>query len=868
MEEFILRTKNAIKRIAAISAITLMGATAAAGAVAAADLSEYPNTFVEDGMWAAQIVMGLDAKPADVIGATNLAIAITNDAGVPITETATIEGGAKLETADNKVNLYEGINGPRATLTDSQMADLLADGKFVNDRGVSFDYTQQIEISDNPIVDYNEYDDVSDSPALYVYSDDDVELLRYKMIFTNAAESDVDDGELVDFKDTTLTILGKEYEITDADASGTAVKFYLMGGTAKASMFEGDTATYTIGGVDYEVTVSYVGDTATKIIVNGESTKKLEEGETDKVAGITIGVKEVLENEAGEENAGRDMVEFYLGADKITMEDDDITDSDTSNEIRVSEDAIDGVYVGIKMTEVYNADTANEIDDGDVWELNTLMIQYIPDEPVYIYAENPYTDPALGEWKLELTDFTTENEELLKVDTDSSDRIEVSIMMTAGEVDVPQFYVDGDEYYFGKSDEKPFYNDENEDVYTDGGEYFVVSSASNKESYLMQVYKIDLDDNQISFKEATSGDRYTVTYDDDNDNDGTEDGTFTIGSLTIGIDMNDGNDTDEDEADVILNIDMNDNDDYTDTRVPFYTKGGATIIPYLAEELVDQTEYEGVTLTEDGIVWSNGIRFEVSDWDSVDATVTREAGISMIEEPQDDGDNVGAIYITLGLTNDDRSDVKNIYSTNDGGSGEGTDDINFELNAILDNDKYEDYTRYGTKCTLDTTSDQSDATCVYTDSEAYTEVWFSPAGATVTVSGVSGGAGYIMPTDVVAVSDADANTAKPLILVGGPCINKLTAEAMGLEYPACGESSGIAENTAMIKLVEDAFTEGKVAMIVAGWTAADTTKALNTLGSYRAYELTGTGVELSGETITALGEEVIVEEVVEEETTD
>ena len=73
---FVIKAKQTIKRIAAITAISLMGATAAAGAVAAADLSEYPNSFVEDGLFAAQIVMGLDAKPADIIGATNLAVAM------------------------------------------------------------------------------------------------------------------------------------------------------------------------------------------------------------------------------------------------------------------------------------------------------------------------------------------------------------------------------------------------------------------------------------------------------------------------------------------------------------------------------------------------------------------------------------------------------------------------------------------------------------------------------------------------------------------------------------------------------------------------------------------------------------------------
>ena len=75
-----------------------------------------------------------------------------------------------------------------------------------------------------------------------------------------------------------------------------------------------------------------------------------------------------------------------------------------------------------------------------------------------------------------------------------------------------------------------------------------------------------------------------------------------------------------------------------------------------------------------------------------------------------------------------------------------------------------------------------------------------------------------------------------LILVGGPCVNSLTADYMGLTYPACEAASTITENKGLLKLIEDA---GKTALIVAGWEIEDTKKAAEKLA---AGGLTGTEV--------------------------
>jgi hypothetical protein len=73
-----------------------------------------------------------------------------------------------------------------------------------------------------------------------------------------------------------------------------------------------------------------------------------------------------------------------------------------------------------------------------------------------------------------------------------------------------------------------------------------------------------------------------------------------------------------------------------------------------------------------------------------------------------------------------------------------------------------------------------------------------------------------------------------LILVGGPCVNSLTADYLGVPYKSCEGASGITENKGLVKLVEKS---GKTALIVAGWEKEHTKKAADAVA---AGGLTGT----------------------------
>jgi hypothetical protein len=114
-------------------------------------------------------------------------------------------------------------------------------------------------------------------------------------------------------------------------------------------------------------------------------------------------------------------------------------------------------------------------------------------------------------------------------------------------------------------------------------------------------------------------------------------------------------------------------------------------------------------------------------------------------------------------------------------------------------------------------------------------------GPTTTVSSSSGDTiKKVVPvTNAVAKLDTEVSlpVGKHLVLVGGPAVNRLTAQAMGLDYPTYG-SSGLlpfAEGEGYIGLYDSGLESGQYAVVVAGWEAADTRDATSVLQQFGSF---------------------------------
>ncbi|MBT5274582.1 hypothetical protein HOL82_01410 [Candidatus Woesearchaeota archaeon] len=165
----------------------------------------------------------------------------------------------------------------------------------------------------------------------------------------------------------------------------------------------------------------------------------------------------------------------------------------------------------------------------------------------------------------------------------------------------------------------------------------------------------------------------------------------------------------------------------------------------------------------------------------------------------------------------------------------------------------------------------------YKDSRASDTVTFSVPGDNVnydvevvvggTTSALAVTGGSLEQADLsslraVTFDDVVDKTSGHLILVGGPAVNSLTAEALGLEFPTSGVASTIPENKAILKWIDGAFGGSNTVLIVAGWEAAETQAAASVLQAYSTYssDLDGkTSVEVVGTTVTAVGADTSAE---------
>jgi len=128
-------------------------------------------------------------------------------------------------------------------------------------------------------------------------------------------------------------------------------------------------------------------------------------------------------------------------------------------------------------------------------------------------------------------------------------------------------------------------------------------------------------------------------------------------------------------------------------------------------------------------------------------------------------------------------------------------------------------------------------------------------GSKTEVSG--GGSGSTAPTPMKA-DELTNPSAWNLITVGGPCVNSITADLLGVSYPSCGAASGIEPDTAIIELLDNG---ANTALVVAGWEGIDTRRAGIVLANYdddtiaaalagkTSVKVTGTSLEVSGITV-------------------
>jgi hypothetical protein len=882
-----MNVKKAIKKVVALGVgVSMLGATLIGATANPGDLSEYPVPFVEDGMFNGLMVVGDDAAPADIIGVTDIAMSLQFSS--TIKETVQVSGDAgvmlggdsvKIQRSGDVLELREWLGGVTETL-DSSDAEALKSFTVSNDKGTT-DVNQYLRLNWG-LADGNdkttEPDDASVARVTYTKDDDDnvgdflhfedgEEAFQYELEFVEGFESDVDadTNDLDDLEDETLHILGEDFAVTATDFSTAGrITLDLMGGAIHDTIEEGETKTYTLKGKEYEVTALIVSDSSVaasagkvKLKVNGEVTKALDEGDTEILNdGTTLGIREVLPNEAGE-TAGGDILEFYLGAFKIRFQDATGGSDSFDGTVEVNEENIEDADLSIAFTNISREEV----------RISKISYRLFTDG---VSGDEPYLAPGQGfrekidepegmlsdAWDFRYEGLSDPGVSEVRIKSSGDDEYRLTFTNTQGVEysNVRLMYVNSTHSMYGDDDDAlVFYQTatplNNESYTIKKNDYMVLAHNGDTDTGVTRVLRLDSVDtsnNLIQLTDVGTGGsinaQYTGTLATCVDGTAGVTGDINIGGYTFDfwacntstsgkgqvqmlVDLNDDG-TAGGEALVVVNgggmIDLGTQGD--DVYPPLLPDGATAVASVTLNFTTDNNNFDEAPGTDETFF----VDLNHSSSHEVDLDVTSDATIGLSFNSPEDNDD-----LNIGLTD---------Y-------------------GVLIKEMNED-------------NDPDSLTIEYPQAQLLPQA-FVTFDKTVTMEGGAGSITVERPQRIeigsaVLASQVSDPTAANVITVGGPCINSVTAEIMGLTYPACGADSGLGEGEGLVKLYESG---DKVAIVVAGWEAEDTTRATRVLADYKTYQeagqLVGSEVKVTGTsatefTVTPVSGAAVEEEVVEE----
>ncbi len=817
-----MRVKKAIKKLVALGAgASMVGATIFGAMAATYDLSMYPAPFVKDGAFNAMIVVGEAAATNDVLGAidiaTNLQYAakVVKEVDVGTTSGQTLGGNSYLvQKSSQHLEFGENITAVQTAVTKSDLKTL-ADGKISNEFG-DHTYTATLYLpSTGKLLFTSDPDDGKSIAKPYFVIPNGETVYRYLIQFSPALKSDhsTDGNKLEDIENKKIKIGEKEFTILQGQHSAiNKITLKLMGGSVTSILDEGASKTYTIGGKDYDVTLDFVGSTTAKFTINDERTTSLLEADTFRLKdGIEIGVVDILSQAFA---GGVRKVEFSLGANKIQ-----ITDGDTANETNTASIQVGSVSLGQVVGDIEAGSDAG-VANGDDVTIASLRINYTAGDQLYApegasisqladKKENQKGNFLADAFDFKFTGLQVPKTEKVRLHSSSSTNYKLEFTNRAGvKYDQEVFARNASgSIRLGRFTGSTMYDMEMNETDTLQDEEYVVASR-NEYSRILQFKDVNPTDNIIKLRDTGSGDIYDVTYASDGTGSLSLDGNTY--SVNISADTNAGE----------LKFDSNGDGDFVDLNTPeFWTEFGLKMkVPHndVADNGTESRTYLNFT-TEELEETSRSPSRE--SW-AVNVTENADSEIDLQNTLSSNSFNAnftsGRYVITAGL-----------LQSEDGGN------------------KYQGYSGYGVWMEMDRkgsgTDTQNEYNVVYPDTEVFGSFFVT---TTPTAELTKTTAGKVQTTTVTridvgaAVLDTDPavagqETKKNLIVVGGPAANRASAVLLGKPFPSYGADSGIPENAAIIKLVEQ--TDGHVALVVAGWNAEDSQRASRVVAQYDKY---------------------------------
>jgi len=391
-KQFVLKARETVKRVAAITAgATLLGATAM-GAVAAADLGDYPAPFVADGSLVGLVVVGSDAAAGDIVGAGDIISTLTQAAVTTVAGTGTTEvtgGLAKsilIGTALNATTAFN-TNGVDDDDVDSLLdkevnIDVGSDKNYDIHEAIWFNNGASIETGITTAAQSENFGtdtflELSKDSIKYQYVFDDV-LDANNFLFNATSDSPI-----------SLTILGHDLEITAAANTTATTNSLTVNLATKYFLSVGDSV--TVAGKT--VTLKEVGSSSAVVDVDGIT--EVVDSNTKTVNGIKVRGESYFNKDAvGAGSAtisiGEDISKTYKNGDAFINEDD----NDPNWVWEISEVATSKPNINVSWDQIIN-------DANDDWLISVENGEAItlPNDYAKIYL-NGYTQEDRQEYKV------------------------------------------------------------------------------------------------------------------------------------------------------------------------------------------------------------------------------------------------------------------------------------------------------------------------------------------------------------------------------------------------------------------------------------------------------------------------------------
>ena len=754
------------RKISALaSSVLMLGMTA--GIAAAAN---YPAPFVVGGSPNVAIVYGSGAAFSDQTAASSIAESLS---GFVSGGGSTVTGGDsfKLEKTSTFFHLGDNITGVYSSdINVDELPSLLSDGIFVDNDNDEFDFTQKVAINSTlQLGMFEDNDYAQDEPTVGFRIASGTNVLTYTLTMT--------DQPLIDDMATSdLLIMGKTYYVLSNSSSGINKILTLLDSAEEAVANEGSTA--TVAG--HSVTVSYISSTEVKLTVDGQTTNSLAEGQTQKLSdGSYVGIKDILFNS---KDGSVSSVEFSIGSGKLKLT--------SGSDVEINDDVVNGL-------------TSTITNNSDGTKLASVALAWAADDDLFVTETRSETMPGFGAVKLSYGGLTYPTVETIEVIKGSSTHMELNnFPLKDTTADVPFLYATTAGAFIGLGKDATSKlvtgavgSNVTFDADTDEMIAVTWNSTAEAESYLVRA---------TNFITESSTDKADFQY--------LKDGTWT----TFKTKAQHGDTFSLGSADLQVSWVNNSNNNLSlvnsSSGINFnqlYSKGGLRVqLPVLTTTTNASAEGEINFTTNGGAILNTAGHNSTSFY------------LVMREEDKDD--NLGAgdwINATVGWDSGATAQPQ-ITANSSGVQTARSDAVSTEIG---DTDVFRDFTysALATEILFDQpSSGQTSVKMMYHGSEVKADVYIAAPGVSV---GGTGALGDVLVTD----SEVSSVKAKNLVVVGGSCINSAAAALVGGAYcgSAWSSATGVGSGQFLIKGYSSSSVTTRMALLVAGYEAADTTNA-------------------------------------------